>query len=67
MGEEEGRVLRCCICVAQDVPVLEILGVGTHLEVLFEGFLTLDGGEGRLVDGGGGGVFVGHFGGLVCW
>ena len=28
--------------------------------MLFEGFLTLDGGEGRLVDGGGGGCLVGH-------
>lgn len=33
--------------------------------MLFEGFLTLDGGEGRLVDGGWGGVLVGHFDGLV--
>ena len=51
--------LRRGVCVTQDVAVFEILGVGTHLQVLFEGFLTLDGGEGRLVDLGGC-VFVGH-------
>ena len=51
--------LRCGVCVTQNVPVLEILGVWTHLQVFFERFLTLDGGEGRLVHGGGG-VFVCH-------
>lgn len=55
-----GKVcIRCGVCVTQDVPILEILDVGTHLEVFFEGFLTLDGGEGRLVDRGGG-VFIRH-------
>lgn len=56
--------VRCGVCVAQNVPVLEILGVGTHLQVFFEGFLALDGGEGGLVDGGSG-VFVCHVGRLV--
>lgn len=53
------QCLRCGVCVTQNVPVLEILGVWTHLQVFFERFLTLDGGEGRLVHGGGG-VFVCH-------
>lgn len=70
-GEGGGGVcLRRGICITQDVPVLEILGVGTHLQVFFEGFLALDGGEGRLVDGGGGG-FVCHVYGWrsrgLCW
>ena len=60
--------------VTQDVSVFEILGVGTHLKVLFEGFLALDGGEGRRVDGWGG-VWVGHgvgvglevVGWVQCW
>ena len=50
--------VRSGVCVAQDVAVLEILGVGTHLQVLFEGFLSVEWGEGRLVDEGGGGVGV---------
>ena len=46
--------------VAQDVSVLEVLDVGTLLEVLFEGFLPLEGGERRRVDGGGGRGFGCH-------
>lgn len=55
-----GGNVRSGVCVAQDVAVLEILGVGTHLQVLFEGFLPFDWGEGRLVHEGGVGVWVGH-------
>ena len=47
--------VRCGVCVTQDVSVFEILDVGTRLEVLFEGFLALDGREGGGVDGGWGG------------
>lgn len=52
--------VRSGVCVAQDVAVLEILGVGTHLQVLFEGFLPVDWGEGRLVYDGGVGGWVCH-------
>lgn len=58
--------VRSGVCVAQDVAVLEVLGVGAHLQVLFEGFVLVDGGEGRLVDEGGGvGVWVCH--GFRVW
>ena len=45
-----GVDLRGCTGVVKDVAVFEVLGVGACLEVLFEGLLTLEGGEGRLVD-----------------
>lgn len=35
----------------QDVPVLEILGIGARLEVFLERVATLDGGDGRFVGG----------------
>ena len=54
------RNVRSGVGVAEDVSVLEVLGVGAHLEVFFEGFLAVDGGEGGLVDGGVCGCFVCH-------
>lgn len=50
-GRGRGLGIRGCVGVVEDVAVFEVLGVGAHLEVLFEGFLALDGGEGRLVNG----------------
>ena len=42
--------LRGCTGVVKDVAVFEVLSVGACLEMLFQGFLTLERGEGRLVD-----------------
>lgn len=43
-------VLRGCIGLRENVSVLEILSVGAHLEVFFEGFFALDGGDGGVFD-----------------
>ena len=43
-------VLRGCVALREDVSVLEILGIGAHLEVFFEGFFALDGGDGGVFD-----------------
>ena len=59
MGRKRRKNVRSGVGVTEDVSVLEILGVGAHLQVFFEGFLAVDGGEGGRVDGGVG-VFVCH-------
>lgn len=43
-------LIRCSIGIMQDIPVLQVLGLGAHLQVFLERFLTLDWGEWRLVD-----------------
>lgn len=46
---------RCSIGVEEDVAVLQVLGIGTSLEMLLKGVAALDGRDGSTVDG-----VVGH-------
>jgi hypothetical protein len=67
MGWQEIRDVRCSCCVKQNVSVLEVLGLGSVLQVLLQAVAALaaaDGRDGCFVDNNGGGAVLGSHGGM---